>query len=476
ATTERLIITDCIPLEGEPMEGEPDLPCPLPPIYAIDLAHILWLHLDRNTDGVLTFEEIIARYPQFRLEWFQRADQNPDGMLDLDETVNMIEEGNSNGEPPHPGDDDIDIPVDLVSRIDRNGDRLIQYREVALFLTLRQFQWLDYNNNRVLDCEDWERIITLPPPPGEGEMDPHWLPVENDPDGDFLTTEEEELLGMRPDIPDQNRNQIPDGVDLARRLSSKIESLVWIHADGHPPHMLPSGDFEELLPTNQSYVIHFDYMLDCVYECAICGDYTALGHLQIVNPAIHNSWTEGFVIPLHAWHFMLHGSFSYLDGMCGPDYERARIDIAQLHHVLLAANDPIEGEGPPPPPDGDPTLEGEVPPPPDPDPMVEGENIPSDGNPPIEGEDGQDYGDPALEGENVSSNEDPTVEGESVPSNEELTQEGEALDNRALDIPSGCNGTGSTVKRVGRFLLDYFLLGLAAMVLLGITYTQKQPE
>ncbi|MCK5863456.1 MAG: hypothetical protein KAH38_13280, partial [Candidatus Hydrogenedentes bacterium] len=161
------------PAEGEPGEGEPDLPCPLPPIYADELVHVLWPYMDRNTDGVLTMEEITAVYPQFEPAWFQMTDMNQDGVLDMDEVLIMLDMNTvlEDGSPTDP-----DVPADLVALVDQNGDRLIQLNEIAAYVTPEQFRILDHDNNRVLDCEDWEWLITSsPPPPVEGE------PAEGEP-------------------------------------------------------------------------------------------------------------------------------------------------------------------------------------------------------------------------------------------------------------------------------------------------------
>ncbi|HPO13632.1 MAG TPA: DUF3160 domain-containing protein, partial [Candidatus Hydrogenedentes bacterium] len=104
--------------------------------------------------------------------------------------------------------------------------------------------------------------------------------------------------------------------------------------EGQPPYEIWPPDFEKTLPTDRLYVLHFDYMVDCVYHCSICGEDVTIGHLQVVNPALHETWQEGIVIPLCAWHFLEQGSFSYFSGMCGPEGTIARIDPVELSEVL----------------------------------------------------------------------------------------------------------------------------------------------
>ena len=439
-----------------PIEGEPE-PCSLPPISGDELIHVFSRYFDRNGDEVLSFREINSKYPQIEQEQFIAADTNGDRRLDINEVVVALA-----------------LPeiADHILLLDENGDRLLQYSEVTDLLTRKQFRKLDYNKNKVLDCEDWEWLVTLPPPP-PAEPDPHWLPVLEDTDGDFLTDREEVLLGMPADVADRNNNRIPDGVDLARRLCRKLKSLEWIHVDGDP-HLeasLSTDAFEEQLPTDRIYVIRFDYMVDCVYDCPICEDYVTLGHLLVVNPVIHASWKDGMVIPLHAWHFMEHGSFSYFDGMCGPGYEKARIDPVALVATLFPDRIPTDGE---------PEDEGET------DPIVEGEGDTPNPSGIGDVQDNQDIVDVLSQNENEgedgktqdsdpSDTEEPLVENtedndDGTENDDATSEEGEAEDDSA-----GCNRSGKALEALRHFLLDYFLLGLASVTLLGIHQGMNRP-
>ena len=80
--------------------------------------------------------------------------------------------------------------------------------------------------------------------------DDHLIDVEGDTDGDYLTDEEEEASGYDPENPDENDNNILDGVELAQRMENSVGH------DGHfsskyfakkyfgDPHNI-SGEFEE---------------------------------------------------------------------------------------------------------------------------------------------------------------------------------------------------------------------------------------
>ena len=53
--------------------------------------------------------------------------------------------------------------------------------------------------------------------------DNHLLAVANDADADFLSNDEELLLSYNPSNPDQNFNEIPDGVELAQHCADIIK-------------------------------------------------------------------------------------------------------------------------------------------------------------------------------------------------------------------------------------------------------------
>jgi len=58
-----------------------------------------------------------------------------------------------------------------------------------------------------------------------GPGDDHQRPVVHDADRDLLAAFEEAELGRDPANPDQNGNQVRDGVDLAREAATRIAQL-----------------------------------------------------------------------------------------------------------------------------------------------------------------------------------------------------------------------------------------------------------
>jgi hypothetical protein len=178
---------------------------------------------------------------------------------------------------------------------------------------------------------------------GEGSCeDDYLIPVEDDADADLLSGAEEDALGTNPGNSDEDENGQADGIDLALAWSARIRGMQLFNAMGQPPfEKLPPG-VEETLPTDRRYAVQIDYGLDCVWQTAACGVGVTIGELRIVSPAIHGSWREGFSIPLDAWLYLQHGSFSYASNL-GCEPERAgRLDLVALRAVLDATE---EGEG-----------------------------------------------------------------------------------------------------------------------------------
>ena len=137
--------------------------------------------------------------------------------------------------------------------------------------------------------------------------DPHLIPLEawEDPDADFLKDEEEILLHMNPAQPDEDGNQIADGVDLALALSSAIDSL--------PEE--PSSD--------HTYVRHV--LMWGLENCNACGEAVNMGCMEIINPREKLSITVDYI----AKHYMEHGSFSYHGNL-----HQGRLNVALLNTVL----------------------------------------------------------------------------------------------------------------------------------------------
>jgi hypothetical protein len=167
-------------------------------------------------------------------------------------------------------------------------------------------------------------------------LDPHLVPVPGDSDGDYLSDVEEVQLQRDPKSPDEDKNGIPDGVDLARRLVYQIRELPWFNAWGDPQFGLNPPELEQQFPKDRPYVIRFDYLVDCVWVCPVCHEAVAIGRLQIVNPAIHKSWRDGFAMSLGAWHFLEHDSFTSRGADCGGGGQD-RIDVVGLVRTLTAS-------------------------------------------------------------------------------------------------------------------------------------------
>jgi hypothetical protein len=149
----------------------------------------------------------------------------------------------------------------------------------------------------------------------------HQSPVSQDADADLLSDHEETAIGYRPFITDQNRNGIPDGIELAQHCAGLINEL---------PIYVP----ETAMPIpNQTYKI--TYALFGMEQCDICGQEVNMGGYQIVNPNLGLSYPDpndpldGALLPELALHYMEHGSFD-----CYGDDHAGRVDIARLLRTL----------------------------------------------------------------------------------------------------------------------------------------------
>ncbi len=142
--------------------------------------------------------------------------------------------------------------------------------------------------------------------------DPHELPVSQDADADLLANLEELAIGYNVFDPDQNGNEIPDGVELAKRCAADINDLPWE---------------EQALPGQTYKWCAFQYGLEI---CDICGATVNMGAAGIVNPRLGLSVD----CPLIATHYMEHGSFSYAGSYSGQPLHLGRIDIPRLMRAL----------------------------------------------------------------------------------------------------------------------------------------------
>ena len=161
--------------------------------------------------------------------------------------------------------------------------------------------------------------------------DQHQLIVSRDADADLLADNEEFAIGYRSFDSDQNRNEIPDGVELAKRAAAVINELpIYI-----PGTAMPIPD--------RTYKIQ--HLLFGIEYCDICGLQVNMGGYEIINPNLEMSYPdpndalEGMFLPELALHYMEHGSFD-----CFGDLHQGRVDIPRLMRVLELRfpNDPNE--------------------------------------------------------------------------------------------------------------------------------------
>ena len=149
--------------------------------------------------------------------------------------------------------------------------------------------------------------------------DPHQLPVAQDADVDLLANKEELAIGYRVFNADQNRNEIPDGVELAKRCAAVINDLLFWDGQGDPPPIY-RGDCQ---------------IVDGVEQCDVCGQWIHMGGCAIINTRLGLSYPDnndplsGAFLPDLALHYMEHGSFD-----CYGDIHRGRIDLPRLMRVL----------------------------------------------------------------------------------------------------------------------------------------------
>jgi hypothetical protein len=138
--------------------------------------------------------------------------------------------------------------------------------------------------------------------------DPHELSVSQDADADLLANKEELAIGYRVFDADQNRSEIPDGVELAKRCANVFNQL---------------PDCNEADPNEICKGLANQYGLEI---CDICGEVVNMGGAWVTNPRL--GLTVHF--PIVAIHYMEHGSFSYAGNVHGED----RLDIPALLRAL----------------------------------------------------------------------------------------------------------------------------------------------
>ena len=109
---------------------------------------LLLAQADANKDGEVTYEEIVAIFPEFNEDTFNALDQNDDGVLTLDD----LPAG------PRPFEQLLEILKE--ADVDHNGEVTFEeFQAVIPQLTEEQFDKLDRNGDGVISRED------LPKPP-----------------------------------------------------------------------------------------------------------------------------------------------------------------------------------------------------------------------------------------------------------------------------------------------------------------------
>ena len=141
-------------------------------------------------------------------------------------------------------------------------------------------------------------------------LDPHIMPNADDSDRDGLNRADERALGYHPHNPDENENNVIDGVELAKILVMKIKELEVIN-------------WPDPAPTDRRYVIVT--LLDGLEICQTCGRILHMDIYEIHDPVRGKE----IYIPYMAIHAMEHGSFD-----CDGEYNEYRLDVPLLADVL----------------------------------------------------------------------------------------------------------------------------------------------
>ncbi|MBN2507881.1 MAG: hypothetical protein JXQ71_14435 [Verrucomicrobia bacterium] len=154
----------------------------------------------------------------------------------------------------------------------------------------------------------------------DGRPNRHLLPVAPDADGDLLTDGEEHDLGRDPANPDEDRNAVRDGIDLARAAACEIAGLP--------------------IQPGKDYVYRVDVPLRGLEQCAICGTNVNMGHLVVCNP-MAQLYAE---VPYITLHYLEHDSFSFAGDVHGTNRADVPWLLAALHstgpsHLLPVAGD-----------------------------------------------------------------------------------------------------------------------------------------
>ena len=141
----------------------------------------------------------------------------------------------------------------------------------------------------------------------ESDGTAHRLEIDNDADHDGLPDPDEPFLGTNANDTDSDDNGVVDGVQLARLLAAKIDSL--------PRH--ESKD--------SVYVV--EHYAKGVEDCQVCGLLINMGYFEIINPKEKLK----IDVPIIAHHYMQCGGFRY-EG----DFNIGMVNMSLLKTVLEA--------------------------------------------------------------------------------------------------------------------------------------------
>jgi len=149
-----------------------------------------------------------------------------------------------------------------------------------------------------------------------GAQDPHWLPIEDDFDVDYLNSVEEILRGTDWMSADTDGDMVLDGVQTALLLHQLIAS---------PP---PEIEITE-------------HMMWGLETCTVCQETVNMGYIEIT----HTGRGLTVELPFIALHYMEHGGLSFMG-----DIHEGRVDLAAIKEILLACDPahllPIIGDDP----------------------------------------------------------------------------------------------------------------------------------
>ncbi len=134
--------------------------------------------------------------------------------------------------------------------------------------------------------------------------------MEDDEDGDYISFAEEVLRGVDWHNPSTAPDTLLDGIALAYELKSLIDSLPETPQEQDPYKVL-----------EYQYGVEF---------CEICGAEVNMGFIRLIFPARGLS-TE---IPFIAYHYLSHGSLSYLGTL-----HEGRVDLSALKRILLCSDE-----------------------------------------------------------------------------------------------------------------------------------------